>query len=248
MSRPDGRIEPGQPLRGAISARAWNRAQDAADLVLGAYAGTEGGAPGSPVLKPYAWAYCQPSVTVARWGVLAITGVAITPTDSSGGATASFEEMPVLTGGTPSATTTAWCVAVEPIAAGQIGRVAVGGVVQLKAADLGKASGAHVLWKDSTWALIRIQAGIIRGTFSGTWTKGSTTTVTDAVVSGATYTAKNYIATLSGSVCLIAYVANEWVLVGWDWHSLTDYDATKQQVLTHTESGGLAWVSTTACT
>jgi predicted RecA/RadA family phage recombinase len=156
--------------------------------------------------------------------------------------------MPVLTGGTPSATTTAWCVAVEPIESGKIGRVAVGGVVQLKAADLGKASGAHVLWKDSTWALIRMQAGIIRGTFTGTWTKGSTTTVTDAVVSGATYTAKNYFATLSGSVCLIAYVANEWVLVGWDWHSLTDYDATKQQVLTHAANGGLAWVSTTACT
>ena len=248
MPRPDGRIESGQPLRGAISARAWNRAQDAADLVLGAYAGTEGGAPGSPVLKPYTWAYCKPSVTVARWGVLAITGVAITPTSSSGGATASFEEMPVLTGDTPSATTTAWCVAVEPIESGKVGRVAVGGVVQLKAADLGKASGAHVLWKDSTWALIRIQAGVVRGTFTGTWTKGSTKTVTDAVVSGATYTAKNYIATLSGSACLIAYVADEWVLVGWDWHSMTDYDATKQQVLTHAANGGLAWVSTTACT
>ena len=247
MPRPDGRIEPGQPLRGAISARAWNRAQDAADLVLGANPGTAG-APGSPVLKPYTWAYCQPSVTVARWGVLAITGVAITPTSSSGGATASFEEMPVLTGGTPSATTTAWCVAVEPIAANAVGRVAVGGVVQLKAADLGKASGAHVLWKDSTWALIRIQAGVIRGTFSGTWTKGSTTTVTDAVISGATYTAKNYIATLSGSVCLIAYVADEWVLVGWDWHSMAGYDATKQQVLTHAANGGLAWIDTTACT
>jgi len=247
MSRPDGRIEPGQPLRGAISARAWNRAQDAADLVLGAHAGTEG-SPGSTVLKPYTWAYCQPSVTVARWGVLAITGVAITPTSSPDGATASFEEMPVLQGGTPSATTTAWCVAVEPIESGKIGRVAVGGVVQLKAVDLGKARGAQVLWKDSNWALIRIQAGVIRGTFSGTWTKGSTTTVTDAVVSGATYTAKNYIATLSGSVCLIAYVADEWVLVGWDWHSMTGYSASAQQVLTHAANGGLAWVSTTACT
>ena len=247
MSRPDGRIEPGQPLRGAISARAWNRAQDAADLVLGANPGTAG-VPGSTAITPYTWAYCKPSVTVARWGVLAITGVAITPTSSSGGATASFEEMPVLTGGTPSATTTAWCVAVEPIAANAVGRVAVGGVVQLKAADLGKASGAHVLWKDSTWALIRMQAGVIRGTFSGTWTKGSTTTVTDAVISGATYTAKNYIATLSGSVCLIAYVADEWVLVGWDWHSMAGYDATKQQALTHAANGGLAWVSTTACT
>jgi hypothetical protein len=33
--RPDGRIEPGQKLASAISARAWNRAQDAADIVLG---------------------------------------------------------------------------------------------------------------------------------------------------------------------------------------------------------------------
>jgi len=33
--RQDGRIEPGQSLKSAISARAWNRAQDAADIVLG---------------------------------------------------------------------------------------------------------------------------------------------------------------------------------------------------------------------
>jgi predicted RecA/RadA family phage recombinase len=217
--RPDGRLEPGQPLRGAISARAWNRAQDAADLVLGAHSGTEGGSPGSPVLKPYTWAYCQPSVTVARWGVLAITGVAITPTGSSGGATASFEEMPVLTGGTPSATTTAWCVAVEPIESGKIGRVAVGGVVQLKAADLGKASGAHVLWKDSNWALIRIGGGIVYGTFGGTWAVGSTKTVTDELT-GTQYTAKNNskqfdAASFSGAgtPCVIAAKDGEWVLV-----------------------------------
>lgn len=216
MPRPDGRIEPGQPLRGAISARAWNRAQDAADLVLGANPGTAG-SPGSPVLKPYTWVYCKPSVTVARWGVLAITGVDITPTSSSGGATASFEEMPVITGGTPSDSTTAWCVAVEPIAAGKIGRVAVGGVVQLKAADLGKASGAHVLWKDSSWALIRIQAGVIRGRFSAPWTKGSTKTVTDALASGTTYAnVRNYFASITGSgskECAIACVGEEWILI-----------------------------------
>lgn len=39
MSRPDGRIEKGQKLATAISARAWNRAQDAADRVLGATPG-----------------------------------------------------------------------------------------------------------------------------------------------------------------------------------------------------------------
>lgn len=35
MARNDGRIEAGQKLAGAISARAWNRAQEAADRVLG---------------------------------------------------------------------------------------------------------------------------------------------------------------------------------------------------------------------
>jgi predicted RecA/RadA family phage recombinase len=183
--------------------------------------------------------------------VLAITGIEIAPTATATDAeTKRFEEQPIVTGGTPSATTAAWCVAVEPIDSGKIGRVAIGGVVQLKAADLDKATGAEVLWKDSNWALIRLSSGggVIRGTFSGTWTKGSTTTVTDALVSGATYTAKNYIATLSGSACLIAYVADEWVLVGWDWHSMTGYSASKQQVLTHAANGGLAWIDTTACT
>jgi hypothetical protein len=193
MARPDGRIEPGQPLRGAISARAWNRAQDAADLVLGANPSTEG-VPGSPVLKPYTWAYCQPSVTVARWGVLEITGVAITPTSSSGGATASFEEMPVLQGGTPSATTTAWCVAVEPIESGKVGRVAVGGVVQCKV-EVDKADDKFVACKAST---AELQTGVKgeglilykeSGTGSGKWALvrlGTTATTELDVVTGVT--------------------------------------------------------------
>jgi hypothetical protein len=214
-SRKDGRIEPGQKLSTAISARAWNRAQQAADVVLGVQPEIGAGSLPGP-FRPYTWVYCKPSATVARWGVLAITGVEITPTSEDGDATASFEEMPVLTGGTPSATTTAWCVAVEPIASGSIGRVAVGGVVQVKATDLGKASGSHVLWKNSSWALIRINAGIIRGTFSGSWAKGATATVTDAVLSGVTYAAKNYFTSLAGSgtkACAIAQAGGEWILI-----------------------------------
>jgi hypothetical protein len=193
MARPDGRIEQGQPLRGAISARAWNRAQDAADLVLGANPGTAG-VPGSPVLKPYTWVYCKPSVTVARWGVLAITGVAITPTSSSGGATASFEEMPVLTGGTPSATTTEWCVAVEPIESGKIGRVAVGGVVQCKV-EVDKADDKFVACKASTTELktgVKGEGLILykeSGTGSGKWALvrlGTTATTELDVVTGVT--------------------------------------------------------------
>jgi hypothetical protein len=49
-TRQNGRIEPGQKLSGAISARAWNRAQDAADIVLAERTGfgAEAGA-GEPV-------------------------------------------------------------------------------------------------------------------------------------------------------------------------------------------------------
>lgn len=191
MPRPDGRIEPGQPLRGAISARAWNRAQDAADLVLGANPGTTG-ATGSQVLTPYTWVYCQPSVTVARWGVLAITGVAITPTASPGGATASFEEMPVLTGATPSATTTAWCVAVEPIESGKIGRVAVGGVVQCKV-EVDKADDKFVGCSGSGLKTGVKGEGLIlykeSGTGSGKWALvrlGATATTEIDVITGVT--------------------------------------------------------------
>jgi len=105
---------------------------------------------------------------------------------------------------------------VEPIESGKVGRVAVGGVVQCKAADLGKASGAHVIWKDSNWALIRIQAGLIRGTFTAPWSKGATATVTDAVLSSVTYTAKNYFSSLTGSgskACAISFVGGEWILI-----------------------------------
>jgi hypothetical protein len=163
-------------------------------LVLGAYAGTEGGIPGSPVLKPYTWCFCQPSVSVERWGVLAITGVAITPTSSSGGATASFEEMPVLTGGTPSATTTAWCVAVEPIAANAVGKVAVGGVVQCKV-EVDKADDKFVACKASAAELktgVKGEGLILYkegGTGSGKWALvrlGTTATTELDVVTGVT--------------------------------------------------------------
>ena len=208
MARNDGRIEAGQKLAGAISARAWNRAQDAADRVLGA--GTGFGAGGTQDgSAPYTFVYAKNSTgsTVARWGIMSITGVEITPTSTSGGATAQFEQMPVLTGGTPSATTTAWCVAVEPIESNKIGRVAVAGVVQCKvevtSADdkfaackassselkTGASGEATILWKDSgtgsgKWAFVRFGGvgaggGVRLGTISATWAKGATATVTE---------------------------------------------------------------------
>jgi hypothetical protein len=207
--RPDGRVEPGQRISSAFSARAWNRAQDAADVVLGARTGAEAG-PITSTSAPYQWVYAKNGTasTVNRWGIMAITGVEVTPTsDAAAAATVQFQSMPVITGGTPAATTTAWCVALEPITANKIGRVAVAGVVQVKldvtSADdkfaackassselkTGTSGEASILWKETgtgagKWALVRFGGvgaggGVRLGTVSATWTKGNTATVTE---------------------------------------------------------------------
>jgi predicted RecA/RadA family phage recombinase len=223
MAKPDGRIEKGQRIASAISARAWNRAQDAADIVLGVRPGVEVEA-GRLSQKPYTWVYCKPSVTVARWGILEITGVEVTPTSSdSDAATISFQDAPVITAGATSATTTAWCVAVEPIASGAIGRVAVSGVVQIKSSDFNKAVGAQLLWKNSNWALIQIGGGLRLGTISASWAKGATATVTEQNGDGSartgspTFTATNYFAaiTVSSGTSRVACgkVDDRWILI-----------------------------------
>jgi hypothetical protein len=93
--------------------------------------------------------------------------------------------------------------------------------------------------------------GIIRGTFSGSWAKGATTTVKDATLSSVTYEkVKNYLTPITGTGtkdCLISYVAGEWVLVDFDLTQLDGYSAGKSQVL-GTVSGALKWIDTTACT
>jgi hypothetical protein len=59
--------------------------------------------------------------------------------------------------------------------------------------------------------------GIVRGTFTAPWNKGSTKTVTDATLTSVTYEGvKNYFASITGSgskACAIAYVAGEWILI-----------------------------------
>jgi len=184
MARPDGRIEKGQRLSSAISARAWNRAQEAADRVLGAGTGFEAdGVRGFSA--PYSWVYCKNTTeeTVPRWGVLEIAGLEIEPTTpeseetGDNAATKSFQEMPVLAGAMPSIGSL-FCIALEPIASQKIGRVALSGVVQVKldiqseddntatvkddsVEELQTGVGsAEILWKESgtgpgKWGLIR---------------------------------------------------------------------------------------------
>jgi hypothetical protein len=198
------RIKPG-PLRGQISARAWNRAQDSADIVLGDRYG-QAGEPQTDGPKPYTPILARNSTTgtVNRWGVLSVAGVVFTPSGATGNATQQFQDQPVLSGGLPTGGSS-FVVAVEPIAAGKIGRVAVAGVVQAKInvvsesdtfatakdGDLTQLSSASsgeatILWKESgtgagKWAIVRFGAAgasIRLGKVTGTWSKGSTVTVT----------------------------------------------------------------------
>ena len=93
-------------------------------------------------------------------------------------------------------------------------------------------------------------APIVRGTVTGSWAKGATATVTDAMASTVTYTARNYWGSVDcpgSTTCFIAYVSGEWVLHSLDLTGLSGYSGSTQQVLAHNSSGVLAWVSTTAC-
>jgi len=134
MSRPDGRIEPGQRVASAISARAWNRAQDAADVVLGERPNFAAAGPRGPGYAVNIVLIRNDSGSdVDQFGVLGISGVAIDPTDSEAHER-SFVEQPVLTGVAPLVDEHAdrFVVTIEPIKDGSIGRAAVAGVFACK--------------------------------------------------------------------------------------------------------------------
>jgi hypothetical protein len=141
MARNDGRIEAGQKLAGAISAKAWNRAQDAADRVLGVGTGiTGGGATGADPAPNIVLIKNDSGADVPWLGVMGISGVEIDP--SGGNLTGNtdadkrareFASRPVLSGGQPSSSSDElFVVAMEPIKNGAIGRAACGGVFACK--------------------------------------------------------------------------------------------------------------------
>jgi hypothetical protein len=151
MARNDGRIEAGQKLAGAISAKAWNRAQDAADRVLGVGTGiTGGGATGSNPAPNVVLIKNASGRDVPWLGVLGISGVEISPvggnltgnTDADRKAR-EFASRPVLRGVAPLSSSHGWkiVVALEPIANGKIGRAAIGGAFACKVFVAPEASG-----------------------------------------------------------------------------------------------------------
>ena len=205
--RTDGRVEPGQPIRSGLSARAWNRAQQAADIVLGVTPSFSAGSAGDGI-PSHTSLYAKNNTTgdAGRWGVLAIAGMEIVPSGTTGAALEQFERSPLLSGGLPTGGNP-FVIALEPIAVGSLGRVAVAGVVQVmlnitdaahtfataKDGDLTQLQSATsgeatILWKDSGTgsgkrALVRFGAAGASGgsrlaKTSGTWTKGATASVT----------------------------------------------------------------------
>jgi len=137
---------------------------------------------------------------------MAIKGVQIDPTyDDAATKTRQFQSMPVLTAGTADSQTAAWCVAIEPIKAQSIGRVAVSGVVQIKSSDINKVVGALVIWRNDYWSLVRIDAVARMGKVTSMWTKGYSADVTVINADGTdtsspiTFSAFNHFAAVLGS-------------------------------------------------
>jgi hypothetical protein len=128
-----GRIEKGQPLAKAISAAAWNRAQDAADVVLGVTPERVGEAANH-------WAGAAnivlvqngTSAAVKACGILGIDGLAVQPV--AGVEMPSIVTRPILYGvsATESGHANQFVITLEPIAAGKVGRAAASGVVAFR--------------------------------------------------------------------------------------------------------------------
>jgi hypothetical protein len=133
MARADGRVRPGQNLTTAFSARAWNRAQDAADIVLGDRGGLAGNGP----------SYSRPNLVVTvrnqsgglapRFGVLSISDVMINP-NTSDETEATFADRPVLVGVNPNVTLHGdkFVMCLEPIANNAYGRAIISGMFACK--------------------------------------------------------------------------------------------------------------------
>lgn len=177
--RPDGRVEPGQRISSAFSARAWNRAQDAADLVLGARTGAEAGAPaGVERASNIVLVRNDSGQDVSRLGVLGISGVVIDPsggtlagTDAASKRAREFIARPVLTGVTPNAThAEAFVVCLEPIKNGKIGRAAASGTF---ACRVNVTSTAHKFAIAKTGDLSQLQSAAC-GVLQLAWKEGGT--------------------------------------------------------------------------
>ena len=169
-TRKDGRIEPGQKLGTAISARAWNRAQDAADIVLGERdkflsPGQEGPPRASNILLVR-----NNSGEDVPW--LGVLGLGNPVTSTASNSSAQFTSDMVLSGVMPQGGDQAVGVAVEPIAAGAVGRVAISGRFPAKIKILTTAHKYARGRADDVTQLITAECGPRRIVWMGSGTDG----------------------------------------------------------------------------
>ena len=133
--RPDGRVEPGQRISSAFSARAWNRAQDAADVVLGARTGAEAGASQGSQRASNIVLVQNGNIALPKHGVCGLqyagprlmAGATINGTNEASVYLRRFSENPILTASSLLEVGLPFGIAIEPIAALKVGRIAIGG-------------------------------------------------------------------------------------------------------------------------
>jgi hypothetical protein len=183
MARNDGRIEKGQKLSTAISARAWNRAQLAADVVLGSITGTSADVVSSQHW-PHVWVYYKNTTdqTIGQRSVLNIDGITPALPNTEGPQVRQFFRKPCVlatlrktVGGDGLLSSVAWCVAIDSTKPGTIGKAAVGGVGVVNTADLVYATGCSVLWKNTVYALVCIEQKTCIGSIDFDWSDVSQT-------------------------------------------------------------------------
>jgi hypothetical protein len=132
--RPDGRVEPGQRISSAFSARAWNRAQDAADVVLGARTGAEAGASQGSQRASNIVLVQNKNIALPKHGVCALesslilmSGATIDGTNEASIKLRRFSENPILSAAPFLEVGLPFGIAIEPIARLKVGRIAIGG-------------------------------------------------------------------------------------------------------------------------
>lgn len=239
---PRQHVNPGDPIRLAASQiNGLNR-------LLSPGAGYAGGEVIEPAV-PYTWVHGRANSAIGRWQPVAITGLSVVPTSSFNDTyTNSFEANPVVfispvtqaTGdwGDGGFTPRQFGVAVEPIAADAIGRVAISGLVQVRLVnrsnnhpfvrctssgtlESGWSGTASIVWRGGAansnteqWALVRLgqehHRTLLNGTFTAPWAKHS---YNDVNVGGVgPISVRNTSAQIAGSgtkSCIIAYVNSE---------------------------------------
>ena len=166
MSRANGRVQPGQNIAAAFSARAWNRAQDAADIVLGDR--------GSVVADALTTAQRAANIVmvkngsdlvVPRFGVLGISGVQINPTglpvdDSTA---LQFAQNPVVTGVTPTLVhVERFVVLLEPVEVDKLARAAIGGVFACRVYVVDESHGFATIRENDTTQLESTSCGVLQ--------------------------------------------------------------------------------------